>query len=80
MLDFDEIFSLIAKDKQSTVTEIKNTIEEIARSGLESENVRERHFWLQVPKKGKFPTAEEIVAFLSFIAYHSGESAIMNDE
>lgn len=69
MTDFEEIFAQIATDMNTTVSDIKATIEEIARKGLESKKVSERHFWLQVPKKDSFPTAEEIVTFLSLLAY-----------
>jgi len=79
-MDFDEIFASIAKEKGTTALEIKNEIEEIAREGLKSEKIKERYFWHQVPKKGEFPTAEEIVTFLSLVAYQSGETVEMNNE
>lgn len=74
MTDFEEIFLQIAADMNTTASEVKEKIEDIARQGLKSTAVKERHFWLQVPKKGEFPTAEEIVTFLSFMAYQSGET------
>lgn len=76
MTAFEDIFKQIAKDRDTTVSDIKNTIEEIAKKGLQSTKVKERHFWLQVPKKGAFPTAEEIITFLSFVAYNSGSKEI----
>lgn len=78
MTDFEDIFKQIAQDMNTTVSDIKNTIEEIAKKGLKSTKVKERHFWLQVPKKGDFPTAEEIITFLSLIAYNSGNAEIVS--
>ncbi len=82
MTDFEEIFEQIAKDMSTTVSDIKATIEEIAKQGLESAKVKERHFWLQVPKKGEFPTAEEIITFLSFVTYsgNNEENTSLNIE
>lgn len=80
MTDFEEIFRQIAKDMNTTVAEVKSKIEEIAKNGLQSNKAKEKHFWLQVPKKGKYPTAEEIISFLSLVAYHSGEAVLINDE
>ena len=70
MIDFDKVFSDIAKDMNTTAEDVKASIEEIARKGLSGEKISERHFWNQVPKKGDYPTAEEIVTFLSAVVYY----------
>ncbi len=67
MTDFDDVFKEIAKDMNTTVKDVRSSIEELARIGMKSSKAHERHFWLQIPKKGDVPTAEEIIAFLSLM-------------
>ncbi len=64
----------------TTAKEVRHSIEEIAKAGLKSKKIQERHFWLQIPKKDELPTAEEIVAFLSLMAIHDKKGDEMQTE
>lgn len=68
MKSIDEIFDLVAKEHNITVAEVRQTIEDMARQGLRSNDINLRYLFSQIPHKGKEPTAEEIVMHFAVIA------------
>ncbi len=67
MRDMNEVFSSVAEKYGVTQEEVKKTIEETVREGLQSSDINVRYLFSQIPKKGEEATAEEILTHFAVI-------------
>lgn len=67
MKSVEDIFKAVAKEHNVSVSEVRQSIEDMAKKGLESTDVNLRYLFSQIPCKGSVPTAEEIVMHFALI-------------
>lgn len=67
MKNISDILSQVAKEYNVSVSEVRRSIEQMARDGLSSEDINLRYLFSQIPCKGDEPTAEEIVMHFAVI-------------
>lgn len=68
MENISRIISRVAEDYNVDNSVVKAEIEAMARHGLCHKDPNIRFFWRCVPHKGELPCAEEIVAYVAFLA------------
>jgi len=64
-IDAEKAIRIIAKKEGITATEVRNEIQLAMRAWLCSRDPRIQARWSKIPCKGKEPTPEEFIAYLS---------------
>lgn len=65
MQDFQKILEQVARDNNTTVEEVRKEIDIAIKAGMSSHDPAVQKEWSKMSKKGKTPTAEEVLAHLS---------------
>lgn len=62
--DYGYILERIAAANHMTTTEVRREIERAIRVGMESPDPAVRAQWARMPKAGKVPTPDELIAYM----------------
>lgn len=71
----NNILASVALQNGVTESEVRKSIDEVIKAGLENPDPKVRKRWRSIPHKGKTPTAEEVIDY--FVKETRGEWIIL---